>query len=144
MRNQPAIRTSRLAIDDASPPSVELTFTSVDDGYFYPEYYEESNKKWIPIPNNEQFLNAGEHKVFVQIPGVPTPKRLMLRMVRVDKVVQPTIFPLAMTACPVNRTTCPVQATNCAPAVPTVCPSQALHHLPATIDPVPLGQDPVP
>lgn len=116
----------KLAIDDASPPSAELSFTSEEEGYYYPEYFDETTQQWIPIPNNEQFLNAGEHKIFVQIPGDPPPKKLMLRMARVDQAVQPTIFPAVATACLANPvvTTCPAGPTHCV-LVATTCPGVA-------------------
>lgn len=106
----------RAAIEDASPPSVQLSFDAGEDGFHYPEYYEAAGDgsvaQWIPIPGGEQSFHEEKHMTFIEIPGAPTPKSRILPMVRVDKIVQLTIFPQAATACRITQTACPAIPPN--------------------------------
>ena len=117
-------------IDAASPPNVELSVEDGEDGQYYAEYLDPTARtgagEWIPIPDSTNFYSQGKHRIFIQIPGEPTPKSRILRMVRTDKLFKPTIFPAHPTVCPVGYTQCPAKATVCVTNVATVCPTVAV------------------
>ena len=126
----------RAAIDDASPPSIQLSFEASEDGNYYPEYFDPAARtgagEWIPIHSAAQYFHAGKNVAFIQIPGEPTPKSRILRMVAIDKIIKPTIFPASATVCPVQATGCPAKATACV-AIATVCPTVAVTTCPVKL-----------
>ena len=103
---------------------LQLEFDALEPGFYYPEYrtLQPLGSEWIPMLNHEQFYRQDHYVIYIQIPdGVTGP--IMVRMVRSENEVRPTIFPQARTQCPVNPTTCPQQSTLCYQVV-TECPAE--------------------